>query len=66
MQNTGWAVRQKRVGLYDKYLALRVPSFVFKEIEKIAIKEKLSPSDVVRLALYEYLQKKKEELIDRS
>jgi metal-responsive CopG/Arc/MetJ family transcriptional regulator len=54
-----WLLRSR--GNEDKkYIGAMLPSSLFEELEKFAYKEKLTYSDVIRLAVWEFLQKESE------
>jgi antitoxin component of RelBE/YafQ-DinJ toxin-antitoxin module len=58
MKMEGWAVAKK--GLYRETLVLRVPREVRREIEKKAKKLNLTVSDIVRLAIQQFLNQPEE------
>jgi metal-responsive CopG/Arc/MetJ family transcriptional regulator len=61
-----WLLKS-RLSEDKKYIGAMLPSSLFEELEAFAYKEKLTYSDVIRLAVWEFLQKEgkrdiKEEL----
>jgi len=64
-----WLLKS-RLSEDKKYVGVMLPLSLFMELEKFAYKEKLSYSDVIRLALWEFLTREsgniKDELAFRT
>lgn len=60
-----WLLKS-RLNEDKKYVGLMLPLSLFEEVERLAYREKLAISDVIRLALWDFLRENKREDIKEN